>query len=360
MKTPAITKHTKVVVFDSGVEGALNKNNLLFDRKNIKDRHGLAGCYLYEECLRRGIQLVTPDIYFNMEQKPRAILLRNTTHTDNSDILIQMGVHPAVLLVTENPLYACEFFFNLKKQTALYDHSFFSSGARDAVSPRTIFHSWVPPQMYSSETQLHSRFDKKKYLTMISGNARIHPLRRYYVHFWQFFRPLPTLVDRELYVDRLKAIQYFSEDSAFDLYGRGWDQAVRYTFGRYNKSVRKAYRGEVDDKFITLKNYKFSICFENAIFGGWITEKIIDSLFAGCVPVYWGAPDVTNYIPAEAFIDFRKFQNFDGLNAYLKNMDAKTYQGYIDAINHFIHSRYRELSHEKRIGSLVDVLESYF
>jgi len=38
-----------------------------------------------------------------------------------------------------------------------------------------------------------------------------------------------------------------------------------------------------------MEQYKFSIYHENARnIPGYITEKIFDSFFAGCVPVYWG------------------------------------------------------------------------
>ncbi len=37
-----------------------------------------------------------------------------------------------------------------------------------------------------------------------------------------------------------------------------------------------------------LKNYKFNLCFENASFPGYLTEKLFDAYNAGCVPIYWG------------------------------------------------------------------------
>ena len=36
---------------------------------------------------------------------------------------------------------------------------------------------------------------------------------------------------------------------------------------------------------------------------GYVTEKIFDAFKAGCVPVYWGAENITKYVPAECFID---------------------------------------------------------
>ncbi|MCL1721757.1 glycosyltransferase family 10, partial [Vibrio parahaemolyticus] len=52
----------------------------------------------------------------------------------------------------------------------------------------------------------------------------------------------------------------------------------------------KSYKGSVESKTHTLKNYKFCICFENAqMIEGYITEKIFDCFFSATVPIYWGA-----------------------------------------------------------------------
>ena len=43
-------------------------------------------------------------------------------------------------------------------------------------------------------------------------------------------------------------------------------------------------------------------------FAGYISEKIFDCFFAGTVPLYLGAPDIEDYIPADTFIDLRQFR----------------------------------------------------
>ena len=44
----------------------------------------------------------------------------------------------------------------------------------------------------------------------------------------------------------------------------------------------------VANKHEWLQNYKFNLCFENASFPGYLTEKLFDAYNAGCVPIYWG------------------------------------------------------------------------
>ena len=41
------------------------------------------------------------------------------------------------------------------------------------------------------------------------------------------------------------------------------------------------------------KPYKFSIAFENAWYPGYTSEKIVTSMLAGTIPIYWGNPDIS-------------------------------------------------------------------
>lgn len=42
--------------------------------------------------------------------------------------------------------------------------------------------------------------------------------------------------------------------------------------------------------------YKFVLCFENSPAKGWITEKLVAAYLAGSIMVYWGPPDLPDYI----------------------------------------------------------------
>ena len=174
--------------------------------------------------------------------------------------------------------------------------------------------------------------EKNKFCTMIVGHKfKTHPL--------------------ELYSERLKAIRWFEQNHLedFDLYGIGWDKYYfkgilsklnRFEFlTKFLKPNYPSYRGSVESKREILKDYKFAICYENARdIPGYITEKIFDCFFAGCVPVYLGAPNVTKHIPKDTFIDRRSFRNYEELYSYLKNMSDREYIDYLDAIKNFIKS----------------------
>lgn len=43
-----------------------------------------------------------------------------------------------------------------------------------------------------------------------------------------------------------------------------------------------------DDKLLYLEQFKFNICPENSVSKGYVTEKLFESLFSGCIPIYSG------------------------------------------------------------------------
>ena len=50
--------------------------------------------------------------------------------------------------------------------------------------------------------------------------------------------------------------------------------------------------------------YKFIICFENSKTDGYITEKIFNVFLSGSIPIYDGAPNISDYINKESFIQY--------------------------------------------------------
>ncbi len=173
---------------------------------------------------------------------------------------------------------------------------------------------------------------KTKFCAMIAGHKfKKHPL--------------------ELYTERLKGIRWFEQNHPedFDLYGIGWDKyCFKGILSRLNRfdvlrKIKKprypSYKGPIELKKEVYKKYKFAICYENARnIPGYITEKIFDCFFAGCVPIYWGAPNITDHIPTDTFIDKRNFSTYEELYSYLKNMSNREYMGYLDAIKDLIKS----------------------
>ena len=155
----------------------------------------------------------------------------------------------------------------------------------------------------------------------------------------------------ELYSERRAVIDFFEKWSGsgiFDLYGVGW-QAENL----------KNYRGAVEKKIKTLSQYKFCFCFENMKnIKGYITEKIFDCFFAGCIPIYLGADNVEEYIPEGAFIDMRKFKDVQDVVAYTADMSVQEFETYISKAEEFLKSKKFSdfFSVEKYISAFLGVL----
>ena len=63
----------------------------------------------------------------------------------------------------------------------------------------------------------------------------------------------------------------------------------------------------------TIAGYKFTLAFENAVAEDYVTEKLYHPLVAGSVPVYLGAPNVGQLVPAsDCYIDVNDFSGPQG------------------------------------------------
>ncbi len=177
------------------------------------------------------------------------------------------------------------------------------------------------------------QFKEKKFLTLINSNkSPFYPFK------------LLSSFGRELYSERIKAIEFFENNipNKFSLYGRGWNKPKKYNVKEQILGFKKysTYKGEAADKIKLLSNFKYCICFENLTnVKGFITEKIFDCFKAKCVPIYWGASDIEKYIPKNCLIDFRDFGDYKKLLAYLVSIDESTYNNYIENIEKLLNDK---------------------
>ena len=59
-------------------------------------------------------------------------------------------------------------------------------------------------------------------------------------------------------------------------------------------------------KIDALRPYKFCVAMENSEDDHYVSEKVYDALVAGCVPIYFGAPNILDYVPhRESIVDVR-------------------------------------------------------
>lgn len=70
-----------------------------------------------------------------------------------------------------------------------------------------------------------------------------------------------------------------------------------------------------------MSQYKFFICFENSKYDYYITEKLINAYYAGCIPIYWGSDTVSDELNENCMINVNKMRTFDELIEKIKEID---------------------------------------
>jgi hypothetical protein len=80
--------------------------------------------------------------------------------------------------------------------------------------------------------------------------------------------------------------------------------------------------GAMPDKPAFLRRYRFNIAAENSRSPGYITEKLIDPILAGSIPIYWGAPDVHRDFDPRCMINVSDYRSLDDLAGAVLRIDA--------------------------------------
>jgi hypothetical protein len=66
----------------------------------------------------------------------------------------------------------------------------------------------------------------------------------------------------------------------------------------------------VENKMEFIKDYKFVLSFENSSRPGYTTEKLIEPMLVGSIPIYWGNPAVEKDFNTKSFIHITGKENF--------------------------------------------------
>ena len=88
--------------------------------------------------------------------------------------------------------------------------------------------------------------------------------------------------------------------------------------GRWRNNVG----GPIASKLDFDRSHKFSIVCENTAHSGYTTEKLVEAFAAGCIPIYWGDPDVAKVFNPKAMINVSDFPTLAALSDYVRKVDA--------------------------------------
>jgi hypothetical protein len=367
--------YRKLIVVD--MAHPLARQNHCFDPSHEYTGSGHAiYVRLAKEAQTRNIDIATADVYLQTAKPPSQAVCLTDMVTPLTDKLLADGVQPSICMSLESPLNARKFYHKIEHYAGRFHHNYQFRGTKERLaSTGTIFH----PIVFPTETRLHAIFnswDKRGYLIMVNSNKRAvshnwdnpkaiarSAISQTYFLFMKAIDPWMRI--HEIYVDRIKAIHYFSLYSDFSLYGIGWNKPIQGFEKECHNAVLKAYKGiitaDVRIKREVMAGFKFALCFENCSFPGYITEKIFDCFLAGCIPVYFGAPDISDLVPSSAFIDFRKFSSFADLDQFLRGMTELTAHRYLDAAREFLaSSAFEKFTVDYFVDDILNVIEHEF
>jgi len=305
------------------------QNNLIFDKNQMKIEirdNALDKYYaIYDVFKKNDYDIATDDI--NSIEDSDIVLYMDMPKIKP----LQRHIHKSYIVLIESPLFKPDNYNRanhhlFKKIFTWYDDFV------DKEKYIKINYAFNIPK------NIPKNVNKKKLCCLIVGNKTS-------VHL------------NELYSERKKIVRWFEKSYPhdFSLYGVGWDEyffkgsifirafnripfAKQIMFKFFGEKY-PSYRGKIVNKFDTMQNYKFAIAYENIKdTAGYITEKIFDPFFAGCVPIYLGANNILEYVPKECFIDRRDFVSNGDLYNYMKKMDDETYLNYLMNIENFLNS----------------------
>jgi hypothetical protein len=90
----------------------------------------------------------------------------------------------------------------------------------------------------------------------------------------------------------------------------------------------KPYTDWMESKAEALRDYRYSIVIENVRHDYYFTEKLIDCISQGTIPIYWGCPSIGDFFDPNGVLTFETVEQLerimDGLSKedYLSRFDA--------------------------------------
>ena len=293
-------------------------------------------------------EVLSGDVFVKMNPRfERAVCISREAQSKEFKTLLKLGVEPRLLFTGESPNVSWNFYHNVGRLSHIFKHVCLFRGVKERIPGQVKFHNHYWPMIRPANVSFRN-FEERKLLVMVASfkerftQNRRNILSRIYSP-WRWLRILYyQTIDvharfPDLYHERLKAIKAFSGFSEFHLYGRYWDVARQYVSEIKKLSFANS-PDPVPDKITAMGNFKFTLVLENCVFPGYLTEKIFDAMLAGTVPVYYGAPDIQDFIPMDCFIDFRNYNGFKNLWADLSSWSSTQWQVKIDAIRTFLNS----------------------
>ena len=161
--------------------------------------------------------------------------------------------------------------------------------------------------------------------------VQMPPCKEFFASFLTNDAPVSSLKEAEQLLKQKKAFCNFlySNSYAHPMRDRLFYKISEYkqvdSLGRHLNNVKNqgtGYMGHWKDATELKRNYKFSIACENAVFDGYTSEKMITSLQAHTIPIYFGDPSINDNFNPKAFINVADFSTLDECLEEIKKIDT--------------------------------------
>lgn len=340
-------------------------NNIIFTEQDANDSRR-PWKYLRDELLKHGYDLKTLDdnnlenaerilfideVSLGIPKKEKSLLfgflkkiigIKRKAYTERAvyNEAIALGLREKMVLLLWEPAVVDPDNYTEE----LYDKFNIIITWNDTLVDDKKFYKFYHPYTDKVYPSRNLSFEEKKMLVNISMNKQ-------------------SSHKNDLYRKRKQSIIFFEKalPNQFDLFGYYWEKPISKIERVFPFLVRKyrSYRGVCEDKNEVLARYKFSLCYENIMKeNGWVTEKIFDCFQARTIPIYWGADNITDFVPENTFIDRRKFKSDRELLFFITSMTKEVYNGYINSIEEFITSeKYKLFLPEAFASTIIKTLK---
>ena len=277
--------------------------------------------------------------------------------------LIQAGAQAALLLCGESPLFARDFYCQLDNFSRGFENALLFRGALNNLSSPTQGHVLHFPGFHRGSYIPVRPWRSRDEVALVAGNKYWRhgglPIFQRMQREWQMIKDrsyYEWLRAHQLHDRRLAYVVGLYEAGLLTLFGGGWDVSHHLPASWRNELARARVRGQAlgpTEKQSTISSFKFTLAMENFEYPGYVTEKIINALAAGSIPLYLGAPDIEDFIPADVFVDLRGFASPEDLAAYLATIDEQTGLEMIKRGQEFLSSEAGDVFSYERQGELI-------
>jgi hypothetical protein len=375
-------KKIKILSFSCEIKKL--RNNNIFLLKNAQKYPGALWIYYLKSRCQFDLEFQTIDLTLKLikdgKVDPSSVAVFQHNIDKEAEELIGHGAHPFFLSMYESPLYCGKFYDSIERQIKKFHHvKIFGAHSTQIQNLSQAFFPCYSLEELSFQQQT-PKWDKRGFASMVMGNKYVltrpfSSFKDYQDRIWwvlKFIRQYikgPTLpkkihvANTQLQDARYEIMGKMLSSGKLDLYGNGWDKLIRIppsiakkisTFLKKNRVIA------IENKIEIISAYKFNVCFENISYPGYITEKIFDAFLAKTIPIYYGAPDISRFIPSNTFIDASKFKKVDYLIEYISKIESDEGSEIIENGQKFLRSSQgMKFSYENIADEIIYILDGY-